>query len=485
MKTKLQMNAYRLIILLLGYACSMSVWAEIDPGMHFIRQGSIATLYSYTGTSSKVVLPDSVSLIGSVFEVRKIHSGAFCDNAEIEELVINTPIYIDSEAFTNCPNLKKITFAYKPDIHGHAFKECRALKEYCTLENDNDFQSIDGLLCVGRNKLYLCPPGLEGEITLPSSIVATESEPFKGCEYITAVTFPKEFNELMTHTMWGNHSIRKIEIMGACHVWELSCESHPLLEEVILNDECYIGSHAFANCTSLKKINITYGYLLENGVFANCTSLEHIYIPAECKTIKWGAFAFCSSLSTICIAAPNPPRIVLFEGITGYPFDGCPTDAKVLVPCGSLQAYRNHPDWQYFSNYGLLDGFEIIFSEQEKIAPADTRLLEPEIILAEDVSIDSTSWTSSDEEIATVDNTGIVTAINEGLCTITLTATDNSGMTRSGSVELTVSKDASIISPSIAAPAPQYYNLQGQPVDNPTSGIYLRRTGSTITKIAL
>jgi len=51
------------------------------------------------------------------------------------------------------------------------------------------------------------------------------------------------------------------------------------------------------------------------------------------------------------------------------------------------------------------------------------------------------AWSSSDESVATVDETGLVTAVGEGTCTITCAATDESGV--STTCEVTVSEDVS------------------------------------------
>ena len=56
------------------------------------------------------------------------------------------------------------------------------------------------------------------------------------------------------------------------------------------------------------------------------------------------------------------------------------------------------------------------------------------IIEPEDVTVTSVSWTSSDEEIATVDDNGVVTALAPGDVTITATTTDGTQLTASCSI---------------------------------------------------
>ena len=61
-----------------------------------------------------------------------------------------------------------------------------------------------------------------------------------------------------------------------------------------------------------------------------------------------------------------------------------------------------------------------------------------------DATNKNVSWSSSDENVATVDQTGIVTAVGTGTCTITCAATDGSGMTATCTVTVIVDHSGSI-----------------------------------------
>ncbi len=57
-----------------------------------------------------------------------------------------------------------------------------------------------------------------------------------------------------------------------------------------------------------------------------------------------------------------------------------------------------------------------------------------------DADIETVSWKSSKESVATVDNTGKITAVGEGTAIITVTVTDKSGNTKTATVSVTVTK---------------------------------------------
>lgn len=76
----------------------------------------------------------------------------------------------------------------------------------------------------------------------------------------------------------------------------------------------------------------------EIGRFAYC-SINEVYLPSTITIIDAQAFAYCSNLKTIKINTSTPPSIhsLAFENTT--------SQRKLIVPCGSLDAYKSNPSW--------------------------------------------------------------------------------------------------------------------------------------------
>ena len=91
------------------------------------------------------------------------------------------------------------------------------------------------------------------------------------------------------------------------------------------------------------------------------------------------------------------------------------------------------------------------------------------------------TWTSTDETVATVSESGLVTAIGEGTCTIKATA--NNGL--EATCEVTVTDNSSGISTvrgaDLWADAP-LYNLQGQRVNRSVKGLLIRNGKKYVNK---
>lgn len=138
----------------------------------------------------------------------------------------------------------------------------------------------------------------------------------------------------------------------------------------------------------------------------------------------------------------------------------------------------------------VIEELEMLMSPEEVTTPPEPELLgitmsEATLELEKDATwtltvtpdpIDFTgytlTWTSSAETVATVDQTGFVTAIGEGACTIKATA--NNGL--EATCEVTVTDSSSGIS-TVSRPeldSAPLYNLQGQRVDRSVKGLLIR-----------
>ena len=81
------------------------------------------------------------------------------------------------------------------------------------------------------------------------------------------------------------------------------------------------------------------------------------------------------------------------------------------------------------------------------MSPGETSQLTATITPSDAINTNVT-WTSSDEDVATVDTNGLVTAVGGGTCTITCTAADGSGVTATCEVTVIQAVTSITLSPS-------------------------------------
>lgn len=80
------------------------------------------------------------------------------------------------------------------------------------------------------------------------------------------------------------------------------------------------------------------------GIFFNMNNITSVSLPSSLKSIGSVAFRNCTSLSTIVSKAASAPTA------QSTSFYQVPKTAKVIVPAGSIESYKNATGWSGFTN---------------------------------------------------------------------------------------------------------------------------------------
>jgi len=107
-----------------------------------------------------------------------------------------------------------------------------------------------------------------------------------------------------------------------------------------------IDINAFIACTKLTSITIGNGlFTIPQAEFHFCSSLTSVTIGSSMTSIGGGAFGDCTSMTQIVSYAITPPTCGndVFSNID---FTTC----KLIVPEGSVDAYKNAEPWKNFLN---------------------------------------------------------------------------------------------------------------------------------------
>ena len=229
-------------------------------------------------------------------------------------------------------------------------------------------------------------------------------------------------------------------------------ENSGLTSIIIPNSLTYIDSYAFYNCSTLTNVTIPNSIkTINNGLIVNdneyyspfdgCNNLNLIYLTGngEWKLIKNNEYEFDGLYVSV-------PRLDIARGITAIPglqvnprevysYAAVPptcdentfTDytGTLHVPESSLAAYFTAPYWCNFMNI-VGDAVELTDLTLNKVSAellVDEQLTLNATIQPANASIDSITWSSSNEEIATVVN-GVVTTKALGECDIIVTCLD-------------------------------------------------------------
>ena len=131
-------------------------------------------------------------------------------------------------------------------------------------------------------------------------------------------------------------------------------------------------------------------------------------------------------MTKLTILANEPPKILsgdsapVFWGIGNIP---------IYVPDESIENYKKSDGWKNYNIRGISynDVVSISLDKHDISIARDSTVLLTATALPEDADDTSVVWSSDNENIATVDENGLVTAIGIGETVITATAHDGSG----------------------------------------------------------
>ena len=439
-------------------SCSSLTTITIPEGVTSIGNRA----FSYCRSLTAIILPESVTSIGD-------EAFAYCSSLTtitIPESVTS----IGNHAFDSCLGLNSITIPESvTSIGDYAFYGCSSLTDVhiSSLEGWCNIDFASSSANPLSKNLYL-NGDLVTELTIPNSVTAIKNYAFSGCSSLTAITIPEGVTSIGDYAFAYCSSLTSITIPENSKLTSIGdgdfrgCSS--LTTITIPESVTSIGDDAFSSCSSLTAINIPEGVTsIGYNAFRSCSSLTSITLPEGVMIIASDAFYGCSSLTAITL-----PKSVWY--IFSNAFAKCPelTDvycyaemaptteanafngsnieyATLHVPASAINSYKSAAPWSGFGKFRTTS----IAVERITLSRSSATLTEGEtltltvMVTPDDAADKSISWSSSSPSVATVDNTGKVTAIAPGTATITATANDGSGV--SAQCEVTVTPASYVI----------------------------------------
>ena len=188
-----------------------------------IRAG---TLEKYSGASTEVVIPNSVTRIGN-------------------------------NAFKGCAGLTSVTIPNSVTSIGHsAFEGCKGLTSITIPDSVTSIEMSAFEGCTGMT-----------HVTIPNSVTSIEYCAFSYCEGLTRVTIPNSVTSIGSSAFEGCKGLTSITIP---------------------NSVTSIGDNAFRDCTGLTSITIPNSVTsIGGGAFGDCTHLTTVYASEEWKKAHW------------------------------------------------------------------------------------------------------------------------------------------------------------------------------------------------------
>ena len=392
-------------------------------------------------------------------EVKRIGKSAFRNCNQLTEIVLPEGLeVIGDTAFYGCTQLKQISlpksvsqigaYAYKgcplqgtldlmniKDIGEGAFEGCTGLTSVVLPEN---LLRIEAFLFQGCTGLTV--------VNIPQCVTAIGTSAFASCSRLQSVAIPDEVERIedyafkgcsnMKHLAIGN-SVKKIgvEAFGECR--RLKSLSIPASVDSILS--------SFVDCDSVSSLELKDGnrpILIEGKCFnGGNMMIDTLYIGRkisgvpqfnECaylSTLTVGSMILtmqdvsgCKDLSKVICLGATPPEATMTT------FSTVTLDGTLVVPASAEEVYRRTAPWRFFYTIETFPDVApaklILDTESYQITREDEVLSLLATVYPEHATFSGLRWTSSNEMVATVSETGIVHSNKEGEADITVSLND-------------------------------------------------------------
>ena len=268
---------------------------------------------------------------------------------------------------------------------------------------DSQTPALSGELYIPSSVVYIADgafggTALSGEVVLPEHMIYLGNNAFGGCEFLTGQIHIPEGLDVVNNSFAPNMTAKVVQIpQGVKKINGIGGKPNSIfipegVEEIgqyafanlaglqgdinLPSTVRILGSEAFVN-TSICHINLPEGlefiqgstfygckYLqdtitipstviqIQSRAFYGCEKLNAVVLPKGLEEIKDGAFEGCHSLYYVHSMNPEPPRL------DGSAFNGIEkNECALVVPEGSVEAYRNADGWREFKRISAYQNF--------------------------------------------------------------------------------------------------------------------------------
>lgn len=439
---------------------------EVDGTKYSVLQDNqVEIVGNSISDTTELHIKSKVEYYDNCYDVVSISDDAFSGCSYLLSVQIEDGIKdIGVSAFINCTNLKTINMPTGlQTIGGMAFMGCSSLSEILLPTSITSISFSCFRACEKLTSIFLPTnittieqyafSGCVGltELIIPSGVTAIEQYAFYGCSGLTELTIPSSVTTIDGTALSGCSGLKELVfedsdiplvfpngeydtatdilkkyVNGESVRYQIKYYKSPFSKYPI--EKLYIGR----NLSDKSRYNINgdggmdpYVITSYDAPFCDLPNLKELvigenvtvlgpnqdYISEVDLKITPGSFKNCSTIRTVEVKSPTPPTGVEFT-------NNVYANASLIVPKGAENGYKEATGWKNFVNLIIATDSIVLDQQTITINVYDEHQLHA-TVYPENATDTIVFWTSSDETVVKVSNSGRITGVSAGKATIT------------------------------------------------------------------
>lgn len=330
-------------------------------------------------------------------ETTQIVYGMFANNESIEKIEIpETVTTIGSDAFYKCTSLTEINI---PDtvltVGSYAFGGCKNLEKVHLPKNIKNIEKGTFKDC-----------SVLKDITIPDTVMKIGDVAFSGCTALPQITLPASVQTIGDKAFSHCEALADVKLSeGLTSIGSYAFEHNIALPKVTLpNTLESLGERAFQHCDVLADVDLGAGLkVIPEYCFYEDPALQKVILPYQFTTVNAGAFANCTKLTDITfnrnVSSVDASALSYKDKTTIHGVKGT-----------YAESFASDNGFKFEALNAPATGITL---SKEKIEIAKDKSIRLTASLTPVDTSDELTWTSSNEEVATVED-GVVKAVGLG-----------------------------------------------------------------------
>lgn len=315
------------------------------------------------------------------------------------------PEYLPGEEYTYDEELYLFAI-WKPEISGACGEGAlwNVVKGVLTITGEGNIYDYE----IGSAPWYEYRAGIT-DIVINDGITAIGDYAFYNLCALKSVDTSDSLTSIGEYAFSNCTSLSSVDTSNVTSIGNYAFRYCFTLSDIEISSATTYGVNVYANCSGVKTVNISDGISeIKANLLDNCGTIDVLNIPGSVTKINENAFADCSFTSVVYSGTKDEfTKLLTSKNVLNFDTVTCEADNKTYL-------YSD-----FFAETVNITGISL---EKKSIGLSVGERAQIVATVTPSNTTEKLVWSSDNETVATVDGTGNITAISEGVANITVTS---------------------------------------------------------------